>query len=385
MSIFERTFTALLMLAALATSPARAIAAAGEVASEPKVESYQIQTRIGGKTVTTFIHLFPESPLENPELLQQIRTLNLDHVAFVSEAEQQRAPGNLNDAEELRQRIESETEVPVVQVRARKGFFARIGEMWKTSFRNPEHKPNKSELKYGIVSTVYETTMFSAMVFTTGDIPLENGLMLVGVQTMLSVVNNIYYNAVNHFISRSLKDPSKPASDRTYFFRNLTYDWLTSQAFKVVQSAHALITWGTQSTIAMNTLMSGAGEVQLTNATYRGFEGSRARSAKVNFYVSAFSSVLGLLDLMQHNFMPVLFEVGSYDFRLSGAILLGYYAGTVFALKKYPEQVYTVIDRLHRGLKGAGNWMFKQGVNCAEAFKPKGRLASRNSVEPPQN
>lgn len=337
-------------------------------ATQAQTESYRIESKIGGKRAITLIHLFPESPFANPKLLEQIKTIDLDHVAFLDETEQDREPGASSDLQELRGKIEA-SGIPTVQIAQKKDFFKRLGEVWNLSFRHPDRKASKADYRYGLVSTTIESATFSAMLFTTGEVLLQNGIALVATQTVLAVANYVWNNGINYFLSSNFKKPGTQVSERTYFFRNLAYDWITSQLFKFMQAPSKILNWSTQATILMNSVMSGAGDVLLTNTAYQAYHGNKVRLARMSFYLNMVGTIFGSLDLMQHDLMPQIFSIGSYDFSLTGAILIGYYASAILVIKKWPNQFANLIDKFHNRLKGGLHWVQRRLTRCSDVYE----------------
>ena len=350
-----RVLPLLLLLLASVTVPS--FTARAQEASD-SVESYKIESTVKGRKVVTWVHLFARPPLQDPKFIGQIKDLKLDHVAVMGDSP---SP----ELQNFEKEVQTEAQTPVVVVNPKNGFFKRLQAAWKLSFKNPERKPGPADYRYGLVSTVGETGVFAAMVFTTPDIPIQNAVALVVAQTLLSYANNVWNNAINHFLSSSFRKIGKNANNTTYFFRNSAYDYITSQIFKLIQNPAKFLTSGVQSAILMNTLFSGTGDVLISNQDYLAYQHDKVRLAKMNFYTFLLSNVFGALDLMQFHWMPVLCKIGTYDFRLSGAILIGYYVTTFLALKRYPEKFYSAVMGLEKGLKKIGTWITSTVGNCS--------------------
>lgn len=334
---------------------------------------YQLPPSNGksAESVVTDIHEFDESPLSVPasELVHKIQESGVDHVLVVADGE----TASDTPLSQLAQTIEAQTQAPTVQLSKKDPFFKRVSAAWKESFQDPARKPDPEDFQYGIVSTVGEAAPFTVMVLTAQGVDLGNALALAAAQSALAYYTNVYNNGFNHFLESSFQNPGQTVKERTFFWRKLGYEYITSQVFKWIQDPRLFLTTGVQSNILMNTLMVGAGDVVVSNSLYKAYKHDKVKLAKMNFYTSILSNIFGSLDLIQHALMPVLFQVSAYEFRVSGLILMGYYAGLKTWIKKNPDGLYRHVDRVDRALRGTVSWVKSQIADCRRIFSPKSR------------
>ncbi len=318
-----------------------------------KSEVIQFTTRIAGRPVVTYIQLFPDSPLKNPQLIEQIKKSNLDHVLFYREIENDgsRSPSTNEPADELRTKIERETNTPVLDIKRKRNLFKSMKEAWKLSFKSAERAPGRSDRYYGLISTVGESATFTALLIADGNVALANGAALVAAQTMLSYINNVHNNAISNFLNANWYEAKKDARLKTIYFRSYVYDWITSQMFKAIQDPATFLSASNQAMIAMNSFFAGSGDMLASNAVFKEFNHDKTKLAKVNFYINFIGTALGSFDLILHNSMPTIIHMQVYDLTLSGVILIGYYAAAVAAVKLMPNKVYSLISRFDQTMK----------------------------------
>ncbi|MBS1959936.1 MAG: hypothetical protein JST80_10720 [Bdellovibrionales bacterium] len=331
-------------------------------------ESYQFTIDDGGKPVTTVITLFNESPRDNPDFLGQVRSLGLDHVAFYREIEQSRNPSESDALEQLREAVET-TGTPTVEIRQKKGLLKRLGDVYRLAFKHPDRLRRATDLHYGIVSTFFETGLYTAMIITAGDTPIANAAGLLAAQSWLSYKATVRNTAFQYLWASSIKHPGETVSATTNLARQTLWDYVTSQAFKLIQHPSSWLSTETQVNIGINSIMSAAGDIPLTMAAEKAYATNLELKAKVNFYTGFVGQVLSSLDLMQHNLLPVLYQTNVYEFTMSGALLLGYYAATIIAIKKWPVQFGKAVDKFDRGLKRVLAWGRKTFNRCSHNFE----------------
>jgi hypothetical protein len=337
------------------------------------VETHELRYQIDGHVITTYIHLFRESPYRNPQLLEQIRKAGLDHVTFLDEeaGEHARSPSALSDFEQLQEDVSQIENLPVIKIRQKKGFFKRLTQLWKVSFQRTTRKPVRADFSFGLVSTVSEAVMTTAMVFTSGGIPIESGIALVAASSALAYVNNVWNNGINTFLSGGAKAVQQGAKSLRYWGLSLAYDFVQSQALKWIQVGSEISTWGVQSTILMNTLASGIGDVKLNNNIYKAYGNDPEKLARANYYINSISTTFSSIDLMQSKLMPVLMQIGAYDLRLSAPILIGYYVTANLMLTRHPDRVYQIVDFIHQAIQKAKKGLRTASQSCRSIFKPQ--------------
>lgn len=361
------TAFALLLGSALPSTASAASLEAGAV------ETHELRYRIDGKVITTYIHLFRESPYDNPKLLEQIAQAGLDHVAFLDEEAEElsRSPSGLGQYEQLQEDVGKIKDLQVIKVKQKKGFFKRLAQLWKISFKRPARQPVRADFSFGLVSTVGEATMTTAMVFTSGGFNLESGIGLVAASCALAYVNNVWNNGIQTFLAGGKKVVSDGAKSLQYWGLSLIYDFVQSQALKWIQVGADITTWNVQSTILMNTVVSGIGDVKLNNNIYQAYGDDPEKLARANYYINSISSTFASIDLMQSKLMPVLLQIGAYDLRLSAPILIGYYITANVMLTKYPGQVYKIVDFIHQTIQKAKKGLKSAAESCVAIFRPQ--------------
>jgi hypothetical protein len=334
------------------------------------MESVRVEHRLQGQTVYSDVHAFDESPLSSPELTSVAKSAELDHVLVVSD---EGIPVS-KALTELASSMTQDTEVPVLSVKQNTGLWKKLREAWKLSFHHPDRKPDPEDYRYGIVSTIGEAGPFAILVLVDKGIDLPNALALAVAQSALAYYTNVYNHGFNHLLESNINEPGMAVRDRTFFLRKMGYEYFTSQVFKWIQNPAQFLSASVQANVAMNTLMVGAGDSWVSNSLYRAYKGDKVKLAKMNFYTSILSNVFGSLDLIQTAMMPVLFNVYAYEFRLSGVVLLGYYAGLNYWIQKNPEGLYRHIERVDQTLREAGKKIKGVLADCRRLFS--GRSSS---------
>jgi hypothetical protein len=326
---------------------------AAQAGSGASSEVYEIGFEYRGAPALATVTLFGGSPESNPRLMDQMQALPLDHVAYFDlEQDIDRIPNQVSPDQDpeknIIHRIQNETQIPVVEVRVPRTFVGRMVSAFKAVFGNKANMPVPSDRQYALVSMVTKSGSYVVMVLTSAKVSVVNAVLLTLAQGTVTYFDNLYNFGINKYLDSSWEPTRKKARETIVLARRLVYKFMVNHIYKLAESPARWVTGAVQTNIFMSTLMAGVGDVMLANEMFRAYQHDNAKLAKMNFFVTGVGSGIAAIDLVSPSYIPALFSVGAYEFKVSGALLMAYYATLYLWVKKSPESLFRVISGLEK-------------------------------------
>ena len=359
-SAFRNCFLAVIFLAFVILA---------SVVNADEIKTYQIKFKINGEDAVTVIHIFPESPLQNPTLLKKIKGLNLDHVAFFRDEADGRAPSSADEPLDKFEQKVNRLGVAAVDLSLRKNYLARLRQVFQASFI--ESRPGPDARHYALITTITKLTAYSVMAITSVHQPIEVCAFLVALETGFSVFNIYRLNSIQLFLRMSRANVNAMVSDVIFIERKFLYTLLQNELI----SAVVLLGTGTFSTISgqltpvINALVS-IGEIILLNAASKAYQNDAGKMEKIILWSGAIGGALAPLDLIHASWMPVYHLTQTYDIQASTALLLGYYAYWWYQVKTKPEKVIQILSYFQNKIEVAFRslqrpWLALKKLTCS--------------------
>ncbi|MBS1958202.1 MAG: hypothetical protein JST80_01895 [Bdellovibrionales bacterium] len=354
----------------------------------PVAETYTVKFEIKGEPAVAQIVLFPGSPLDNPKFKEQIKKLHADHVLFIDDEEgQKRAPSAEGDLEKAKAMVQ-DAGVDTETVKPPKGFYKAMTSSARQIFTNPDIKPGDSSLQSGLISVFSGRLIYVAGVVAKNKMSLLAGLPIFIAQGLMTFSDNYFNLRIRSYLKDNWYKPGIRADARvaTQIARGMIYKGLYLEFAKAFEPTFRAAT--DQWNILGNVFITTPLEVLIANTLIHAFTGTvreiESKVARVNLVLFGFGGIFNMVDQLDPGGMKII-SMGAYDFKVSGALLLGYYGFALYKLRTNPEIVLKWCNQVANAVawpfRRIGAWFKPKSAPCDNTYQKQ--LPARE--DPPSN